>query len=469
MPAELYTRADIMLATPVVDRMDDPLYSSFFDPYALDVEEARLMDRSMEGEHSVPALDDEEAKNKWTARTGALWTFWQLVCYLLAVGVACALSLALYALSAYQPEEAREERAEFMASVMPFPEPIQRWPPAAPPTPSPFWAPYLPPTLPSVPPLPSAPPPPPLPLQPPMQPPPPWPHSPPPPCGNLKGDCTQRQADGRCMSSEYTRTSCRLTCGLCTLPPLPPLLPNSPLPAPPPMPLQLSAVPPSTVEAGYVRDRLNQRYYEGRVSNTLSEAGVLVHVLDGSVNGRSPWVDNGRGFLSASLLTAQRFGHQGLYTRGPVLVISPHSRLICAYPQDSGSTSWVVPKVAVEGCGPTFCPDGGLLANGTFPLPRAGTDRGYPCAFGPSMFDRMLDLYMRSEQAYNEIVISNHDFAIEAIVGHSTPEIRELHQHLLHHFDLNERQLPLLDFGVGLKEYNKCPPNFNAQNCPLFV
>ena len=213
-------------------------------------------------------------------------------------------------------------------------------------------------------------------------------------------------------------------------------------------------VPPPDVAAGVVLDRINARYFAGKPSNSLSEAGVLVHVLDGGLNGGEPWLPGGawRDYLSASLFNARKLPH-GLYSGGTALVIAPSSKVRCAYPQDSGTKSWTTAKAAkgphghpLAGCGPRMC----SKADAPFPSPRH--DSGYACAFPPQMFKECLeafDSYSTDVSAYTEVVVDlSVGFAFEAVVGHGSSAV---HQAILKHFGLNERQLPLLSFGPGLK------------------
>ena len=86
-----------------------------------------------------------------------------------------------------------------------------------------------------------------------------------------------------------------------------------------------------------MRDRLNERYFNGRPSNMVELTGVLIHVLDGGVNTERPWMAGPRGFLSASLFNARKLPH-GLYHGGVGLVISPWSQLRCSYPQECASS-----------------------------------------------------------------------------------------------------------------------------------
>ena len=209
---------------------------------------------------------------------------------------------------------------------------------------------------------------------------------------------------------------------------------------------------PSVARDGQVRDALNARYFAGRPSNVLSEAGVLVHMLDGGVNSVQPWRRGYQDFLSASLLNARKLPH-GLYHGSVALVVSPSSTVRCSYPQDSGTKSWVPSKaVSVDGrklpgCGPTMRTPGGTL--GSFPTPRH--DSGYPCAFPPSMFARMLEVFEGCDtdtSAYTEVVVSLTDeFAFEAVVGDGY----SVQNALLEHWGLSREQLPLLQWGPGLK------------------
>ena len=292
------------------------------------------------------------------------------------------------------------------------------------------------------------------------------------------------------------------------VPPTPPPRhppPPSPPPPPPRPPLQYSALPSQDVTDGYVKAVLNMRFDQGRVSNVLAEAGVLVHMLDGSVESGRPWLQVGcrsprilrtiahhrdpahraaarnarckycashnhlhttlpvcphaqqsRPYLSASLVhhrkwlvySKPRHKFTGLYgdiERVGALVISPSSRVLCSYPQDSGTLSWTASKSTQPGCGPRPC----NARDAPFPLPGSfGPGRGYPCYFPPAMFDQMLDVFDSCATAYNEVIVSTApgDFAIEAVVGDV-----QAHMSLMEHFGLNERQLPLLTFGPGAK------------------
>ena len=166
-----------------------------------------------------------------------------------------------------------------------------------------------------------------------------------------------------------------------------------------------------------------------------TQAGVLIHVMDGGLQQAHPWLQNGRPYLSASLVhlrkwlvtsgphgkftglygrralgeindgsefsvsaapgstteakapgsvpaapesayrhrgrrlgqsQAERDGGEATHSKGAVfgralggkqltaLVISPLSKLVCSYPQDSGTLSWTKHKTGLPGCGETI-------------------------------------------------------------------------------------------------------------------
>lgn len=221
-------------------------------------------------------------------------------------------------------------------------------------------------------------------------------------------------------------------------------------------------MPPANIAAGVVRDRLNARYRGGRGgTNNLHEAGVLIHMLDGAVDDARPWLGV-REFLSASLLSLSKRPHV-LYNKNSAfgLVLSPASRLLCSYPQDSGSVSWKGSKAAIDpvsgralpGCGPALC-------NEHSATPPPFRDRGYPCAFPPSMLGAMVSVFLAAsadQAGYTEVIVSAAagDFAIEAVLlpekEGKGPSGRAVHTSTLEHFGLTRAQLPLLMLGPGYK------------------
>ena len=252
-----------------------------------------------------------------------------------------------------------------------------------------------------------------------------------------------------------------LRCERFVSPPPPPSPPHLP-PAPPggylsPPPVQVSAVPPPDVPSGYVRDRLNARFRNGRPSNDLEAAGVLLHVLDGALNPSYPWrpLSAGKNYLSASILNARGRSSGGrtskdmpildVYTEeSAAVVLSPRSRLRCSYPQDGNTNNWAMGKVgpAMAGCGPRLCSEADLHA-----LPLCKHEDSFPCAMPPAFFERMLRLFEAREDsvgacAYTEVVLALDGLAIEAMIGFTDG----VHRRVLDHFGLNANQLPMLKF-----------------------
>lgn len=215
--------------------------------------------------------------------------------------------------------------------------------------------------------------------------------------------------------------------------------------------------------ADAVKDTLNRRYESGA-------HGVLLHILDGAVHTERPWVPTKRGYLSASLYRLTKYRsfsrprHMwlGTYTGGPALVVSNRSAVVCSYPQDAGSMSWPSWKAAsgLAGCGPRLCTPDDVDApharsyyntdpgRGACVTNAAGV-HGYPCAFPSDMYATMISVFDHCSSAYNEVVVQTRPdtWAIEALVGFPV----RTHLRMLKHFGLNERQLPLLHFGSGIK------------------
>jgi hypothetical protein len=234
-------------------------------------------------------------------------------------------------------------------------------------------------------------------------------------------------------------------------PPAPPAMPPGSYAPPPPWASQLLAAPSPGVGRYHVRDVLNQRYRDGRTSNDLASAGVLVHIFDGGLNPQWPWSPGGYGhdYLSASILNARpRLGGGSTAKDSPVLhngmavVVSPTSRLRCAYPQDGNTNNWYWPKVPLGGCGPRLCTPRDLRHLWT-----CDHARSLPCALPPSMFANMQQIFEARDDtigacAYTEVIIAIDGLAFDAFVG--VPE--ETHRAALRFFGLNAHQLPNLQF-----------------------
>lgn len=175
-------------------------------------------------------------------------------------------------------------------------------------------------------------------------------------------------------------------------------------------------------------------------------------MLDGALNPAWPWLRTGaRDYLSASLLNNRpRIGGGETSKDAPILntlaaavVISPRSKLRCAYPQDGNTLNWHSGKVPEAGCGPRMCR--GDVDLHQLKLCKHGDDM--PCALPPRMFDKMLQLFEAREDtigacAYTEVIIALDGIAFDALVGFP----QQTHDALLHHFGLNAHQLPNLNF-----------------------
>lgn len=118
-----------------------------------------------------------------------------------------------------------------------------------------------------------------------------------------------------------------------TLPAPPPTLPSPP--APPP------SIPSPPRPPFLLVETLNRRFREGRPSNTIEEAGVLVSILDGDEDREHPWKRpfSTRDHISSSLVNAR---HPDCYWHlfNPGFVISSdqvQNRLRCSYAWDEGT------------------------------------------------------------------------------------------------------------------------------------
>lgn len=170
-------------------------------------------------------------------------------------------------------------------------------------------------------------------------------------------------------------------------PPAPPRLPFPPLPPPlPPHP----PPPPSTPFVSVV-DKLNKRFAEGKYTNNLAEAGVMLHQFDGlddpNPNGE-PWRPGAGRWdvsdrISASLVYASmardKAGNLPLYSfdLGGIILSSEFNRLLCSHPGDVGSLARKCAVLGGEGeCVP------GCSVQGESPWCLA--EWNFYCAFAPS-------------------------------------------------------------------------------------
>ena len=105
-----------------------------------------------------------------------------------------------------------------------------------------------------------------------------------------------------------------------------------------------TALAPSMPSAGEVAHAIAARYERGGPSGSLSESGVLIHMLDGYEDPDKPWeichevcgrseVDSISGSLVSRAAPRIFQGSKG----GAGLVLAPDTEILCAYPSDAGT------------------------------------------------------------------------------------------------------------------------------------
>ncbi len=226
-------------------------------------------------------------------------------------------------------------------------------------------------------------------------------------------------------------------------PPLPPSPPPSP-PSPPPEP---------------VVDRINRRFREGRASNDLAAAGVLVHQFDGQEDPSRPWLPCTSDWC---LEFADRFASSIISKRAPHLfnggagglIFTPAlAHIFCSYPADGGTMSLTCPRPdanpwrvpCLPGCWvrtPNWC----------------SATMTWECSFPPDLLWAML----RTQEAgaskrkpsnrYNEVMVDTKAYvdrlprSLEAIVASSRADgaARAAHARILREHGLSAAELPLL-------------------------
>lgn len=193
----------------------------------------------------------------------------------------------------------------------------------------------------------------------------------------------------------------------------PPASPTPPRPSRPGHPS-----PPSHLEQRVVA--LNRRLLEGRPSNHLEMAGVIVHQFESSDGDTTPWLPcsqyNGRGQTwchtiadrwAATLVNDRA---RSLYYQGVGgVVLSPNTtRCYCAYPQDGNSLAKV--------CAHLGGSDDGSCIPGCFPRGQQCPDypswRWWECSFPPSMLRDAMQCQVqigneRGSMPNNEIVVQS--------------------------------------------------------------
>ena len=223
-------------------------------------------------------------------------------------------------------------------------------------------------------------------------------------------------------------------------------------PPPPPSALEGAAAPPPAFARRV--DDVNRRFTEGRPSDSLADAGVVIHMFDDfeDWDGGRPWmvcsslrcrgeVDH----LSASLIN-RRVPH--LYQvpgGGAGVVVSPTVRLACSYAYDSGTQGKVN-----GGCGAVPCT--------THPA-------AWECSWPPDHLKQMMQAQEGRGSAYdghsaggslhNELIISDiyweQDlprliYAFVFTADAAEAKAREAHAAFLAYYGQSEAQTPLLRF-----------------------
>ena len=255
-------------------------------------------------------------------------------------------------------------------------------------------------------------------------------------------------------------------------------------PAPPPPPLP-PLPPPPTTPLSRLAD-INARYFSGRPSNDLIEAGVLVHLDDGMTTDGAPWTPCLTGWCAAigsdhqscSLINqgvphlyskhAPWYGF-GLVLSSDVLQRHRQGGILCSYAQDGGTWG---PDAGCHGDAPAGDPH----CDPDSPpwLCHCTLERWWGCVFPPGALDQMMRVQLqRNRQGYNEVVVNSTFWRlqlpgiVEAFVdfGGGAAEARSAHGRFHRHYQgrLGGKEVPLLNWAapVGFA-YLDAPPSAPA-------
>lgn len=197
----------------------------------------------------------------------------------------------------------------------------------------------------------------------------------------------------------------------------------------------------------------NARFRNGKPSNNLEEAGVLVHVIhDAGSDEWKPWLPcpetwchPPRKFFSCSVINAnlQAHGAKEITTFGmnhPLgFIVSPKvNHLSCSYPVDGGSYDQT-------------CTKPGQNEKNCVPGCRK-------ISFPPTELEKMLDVHAKIyTSSYNEVVLTVDQWVaslpdtIEAVFfsprcGACRTEAEHVHKEFLQRFSLSSCDVPLLSF-----------------------
>jgi len=163
------------------------------------------------------------------------------------------------------------------------------------------------------------------------------------------------------------------------------------------------------------------RFASGSASNSLENAGVVIHSFDGTEgnsDGSEKWLPCLESWClkfsdrwSTSVINAHDSaptadGKINLFSQGGGFVLSPSVELLCSYSHDGGTmTKWCSDDgSAVDGCVPGCeCPNDQETPC-TIWCDELGRD--YNCAFRPNQLDEMMNRYRDTKSPYNELVIA---------------------------------------------------------------
>lgn len=199
---------------------------------------------------------------------------------------------------------------------------------------------------------------------------------------------------------------------------------------------------------------LNARFRDGKASNELAHAGLLLRQFDDTEDQSQPWrgcpahvVTAGSGRecqiygnrFSASIISAELFVKQQkirIFSNGAGVIYSPHVKLNCIYGGDGGTRS-----KSEDGCGSQFCEPS-----------RSRTD-GW-CDGQPHVIEAMAGVLANMQPGnYNEAIINTKSIddhlpkAVEAIFyikNQASQHSRDVHANFLKEYHLDAAEHPLL-------------------------
>ena len=196
---------------------------------------------------------------------------------------------------------------------------------------------------------------------------------------------------------------------------------------------------------------LNARFNSAAASSNLAEAGILIHIWDGTESLRQKWrgcahhtgdaMTDGDGCLKfGDRLSGSIFGaSKPLFFGGAggVLLRPAFNALLCAYGSDAGTKA----GEDTGGCAPPFCD----------PAIGNGWCDGAP--HRPEDLDHMLRWWYYHGSTYNEVVIDAAPLSeqlpqsIEAIYCD-----RQVHAAFLSEYMVSAADYPLVGFDAGYKD-----------------